>query len=220
MSFGVKQKSDAYLIKSKTYKNYNLLHIKVLNDNIFLKLENINSLKILNILSSLLILSVLNLDLLKIKNLINFFSSVEGRGKKYMIKRYKKEFNFIDESYNANPLSVKNAINKLNSIKKEKFKKYLILGDMLELGFKSNKYHEQLSKVINNSDIDKVFIQGKKTIFTYKQLNKDKRGNILQNIEDIDISLREMISNNDHLMIKGSNATGLNDFSKKMIKGI
>ena len=33
---------------------------------------------------------------------------------------------------------------------------------MLELGSKSNKYHEELSKVINNSDIDKVFIKGKK----------------------------------------------------------
>ena len=91
---------------------------------------------------------------------------------------------------------------------------------MLELGSKSNKYHEQLSKVINNSDIDKVFIKGKKTIFTYKQLNKNKRGNILQNTEDIDLNLRSIISNNDYLMIKGSNATGLNNFSKNIIKGI
>ena len=51
-------------------------------------------------------------------------------------------------------------------------------------------------------------------------MNKHKRGNILQNNEDIDLSLSEMISNNDYLMIKGSNATGLNNFSKKMIKGI
>jgi hypothetical protein len=29
-----------------------------------------------------------------------------------------------------------------------------------------------------------------------------------------------MISNNDYLMIKGSNATGLNNFSKRMIRGI
>ena len=47
---------------------------------------------------------------------------------------------------------------------------------MLELGSKSNKYHEELSKVINSSDIDKVFVKGEKIIFTYKQLNKDKRG--------------------------------------------
>jgi murE/murF fusion protein len=108
----------------------------------------------------------------------------------------------------------------LSLIKKEKFKKYLILGDMLELGSKSKKYHEDLSKVINNSDIDKVFIKGKETVFAYKHLNKEKRGNILQNIEDIDFSLSKMISNNDYLMIKGSNAMGLNDFTKKMIKGI
>ena len=115
---------------------------------------------------------------------------------------------------------MKNAILKFSLIKKGKSKKYLILGDMLELGSKSEKYHVELSKVINNSDIDKVFVKGKKTIFTYKHLNKEKRGNILQNNEDIDLSLSNMISNNDYLMIKGSNATGLNDFSKKMIKGI
>ena len=90
---------------------------------------------------------------------------------------------------------------------------------MLELGPKSKKYHEDLSKVINNSDIDKVFIKGTKAIFTYKHLNKDKRGNILQDNEDIDLSLGKMISNNDYLMIKGSNATGLSNFSKKMIRG-
>ena len=91
---------------------------------------------------------------------------------------------------------------------------------MLELGQKSRKYHEEISKVINNSDIDKVFVKGKQTIFTYRNLNKNKRGNILQNTEDIDLNLRSIISNNDYLMIKGSNATGLNNFSKNIIKGI
>ena len=80
--------------------------------------------------------------------------------------------------------------------------------------------NKTLSKVINNSDIDKVFVKGKQTIFTYKNLNKNKRGNILQNIEDIDLNLKHIISNNDFLMIKGSNATGLNNFSKNIIKGI
>ena len=156
----------------------------------------------------------------KIKSLIKNLQPTPGRGKNYNISRYKKKFRFIDESYNANPLSVKNAIKRLNSFKKEKLKKYLVLGDMLELGQKSRKYHEEISKVINNSDIDKVFVKGKQTIFTYKKLNKNKRGNILQNIEDIDLNLRSIISNNDYLMIKGSNATGLNNFSKNIIKGI
>mgnify|MGYP001249332257 FL=1 len=217
LTFGHHKKADIQLKKIIKKGVFSKIFININNKIIDLEIRDLN---IYNVLASIAVLKVLKIDINKIKVKLKNFESPEGRGKKYKIIRYKKKFNFIDESYNANPLSVKNAINKLNLIKKAKFKKYLILGDMLELGSKSNKYHEQLSKVINNSDIDKVFIQGKKTIFTYKQINKDKRGNILQDNEDIDISLREMISNNDYLMIKGSNATGLNDFSKKMIKGI
>ena len=166
------------------------------------------------------VLKELNLNLHKIKKLIKNFEPTEGRGKTHVISRYNKSFKLVDESYNANPLSVKNAINNLCSIKKEKFKKYLLLGDMLELGNKSKMYHEKLSKVINNSDIDKVFVKGEKTLFTYKSLNKNKQGNILQHNDDIDLVLKTIINNNDYLMVKGSNATGLNSLSKKMIKGL
>jgi hypothetical protein len=62
------------------------------------------------------------------------------------------------------------------------------------LGQKSELYHKNLSKVINNSDIYKVFIKGEKTLFTYKNLNKNKRGNILQNKNDIDFILRDIIN--------------------------
>ena len=36
---------------------------------------------------------------------------------------------------------------------------------------------------------------------------------------DVDFTLNNIIDNNDYLMIKGSNATGLNNLTKKMIKG-
>ena len=75
-------------------------------------------------------------------------------------------------------------------------------------------------EAINSSkDIDKVFIKGDKTLTTYKNINKSKRGNILQQYEDVDFTLNNIIANNDYLMIKGSNATGLNYISKKFIKG-
>ncbi len=216
-TYGKHKNSDVQLKKVLKKRNYFKIYININNQTINFEIKDLNS---YNVLATIALLKVQKVDITRIRKKIKKLEASEGRGKKYTINRYKKKFKLIDESYNANPLSVKNAINKLNLIKKEKFKKYLILGDMLELGPKSKKYHEELSKVINNSDIDKVFIKGNKTIFTYKHLNKDKRGNILQNNEDIDLSLGKMISNNDYLMIKGSNATGLNNFSKKMIKGI
>ena len=91
---------------------------------------------------------------------------------------------------------------------------------MLELGKKSEQLHKNLSKVINNSNIDKVFIKGEKTIATYKNIHKHKRGNIFQQESDVDITLNNIIKITITLMIKGSNATGLNNLSKRMIKGI
>ena len=216
-TFGKHKRADIHLKNAIKKGNKSEVLIKINDQSLSL---TVNDLNIYNVLSSIAVLKELGLNTLKLKSKFKYLESPEGRGKKYSISRYKKKFKLIDESYNANPLSVKNAIKKLNLIKKEKFKKYLILGDMLELGSKSEKYHKELSKVINNSDIDKVFVKGKNTLFTYKHLYKDKRGNILQNIDDIDFSLSKMIASNDYLMIKGSNVTGLNDFSKKMIKGI
>ncbi len=216
ISFGMNKKSDVHPISILKTKYFTKIKIKVKNRIHSLVIGNVN---IYNLLSSLALIKALNLNFNKLKNSFKNYEPTEGRGKIYKIKRYKKRFRLIDESYNANPLSVKNAIKNFNSIKKENFKKYLLLGDMLELGKKSEKLHEDLSKVINNSDIDKVFIKGNKTLLTFRKINKNKRGNIFQQEEDVDFTLNNIIANNDYLMIKGSNATGLNNLSKKIIKG-
>ena len=217
VSFGLGKNSDISPRSITKFEKYKILIIKLQNKIYRIPLKNIN---IYNVLASIALLKALNLNLNKVIKYFMKYEPSDGRGKIHNIKRYKKTFKLIDESYNANPLSVKIAINNFNSIKKQNFKKYLLLGDMLELGKKSELLHQKLSKVINNSDIDKVFIKGSKTLETYKKIHKKKRGNIFQQDEDIDFTLNNIISNNDYLMIKGSNATGLNNLSKKIIKGI
>ncbi len=217
VTFGINKKSNVQLVSKSKNRDQELLTIKIKEKILKVKIKNIN---FYNVLSSLALLDELNLNQNNIINNFKNYEPSEGRGKIHNIKRYKKNFKLIDESYNANPISVKNAIQKLGSIKKQKFKKYLLLGDMLELGQKSEILHKKLSKVINNSDIDKVFIKGNKTLTTYRNIHKEKRGNIFQEEEDVDFTLNNIIANNDYLMIKGSNATNLNNLSKRMIKGI
>ena len=217
VTFGINKKSNVQLVSKSKKRDQELLTIKIKEKILKVKIKNIN---FYNVLSSLALLDELNLNQNNVINNFKNYEPSEGRGKIHNIKRYKKNFKLIDESYNANPISVKNAIQKLGSIKKQKFKKYLLLGDMLELGQKSEILHKRLSKVINNSDIDKVFIKGNKTLTTYRNIHKEKRGNIFQDEEDVDFTLNNIIANNDYLMIKGSNATNLNNLSKRMIKGI
>ena len=54
---------------------------------------------------------------------------------------------------------------------------------------------------------------------TYKYVKKSKRGNILQLKSDINDVLIPILQNNDYLMIKGSNATGLQEISKNLSRG-
>ena len=53
---------------------------------------------------------------------------------------------------------------------------------MLELGKNSSKYHQELAEVINRSDIDKVFIKGEMSLFTYKNLKKKRSVEIFFNV--------------------------------------
>ena len=218
-SFGISSNSDVKLLKIRKIKGENILKIRVFKNILFFKTKETSNSNILNILCCLTLLKNLNLNLNKVKNVFKNLNSLSGRGKIHVVERFKKKFKLLDESYNANPLSVKNAILNLSNIKKDKQKKYLLLGDMLELGKKSDYYHKNLSKIINRTDIDKLFVYGEKALKTYKYTMVNKRGNVLQNKKDFDDIFSKIIQNKDFLMIKGSNATGLNKISHNIIKG-
>ena len=165
-------------------------------------------------------MSLLNLNLYKMKNKFFDFKIPEGRGDIITVKKYNKKFKFIDESYNANLLSMTSAINNMNYYKFIKNNRSIVfLGDMLELGSKSKKIHKTLSKVINKSKIDKVFVCGRLIKETFKLLKTNKKGKVFANIKEANDHFSKILTNNDLLMVKGSNATGLNQFSKNIKKG-
>jgi len=60
-------------------------------------------------------------------------------------------------------------------------------------------------------------------LFTYSKIPKSKRGLILKNKIDIFNLIKNNLNNNDYLMIKGSNSTGLNKITgeiKEMITSV
>ncbi len=215
VSVGYNIKSDIRIVKIKKFLKYKLLTIRSFKKEYKIKIKDQI---IKNIAFAIAVLEILNLNVDKIKNKIKYIKALEGRGKIYKIKYKNLNFNLIDESYNANPLSMKQSILKLSNIKNSS-QKYILLGDMLELGSKSKILHKNLSPIINNSKVSKLFIHGEHIMDTYKNVNKNKRGNILQEKSDFKEILLPILQNNDYLMIKGSNATGLNKISENLTKG-
>ena len=85
----------------------------------------------------------------------------------------------------------------------------MILGDMLELGKHSIKQHKIMSKVVNKTQINKVYVIGKYIKETFKGLKTSKKAKVLKNNFGIINLINKNLDNNDYLMIKGSNSTGL-----------
>jgi UDP-N-acetylmuramoyl-tripeptide--D-alanyl-D-alanine ligase len=65
---------------------------------------------------------------------------------------------FIDDSYNANPTSMRSALALFKDIEAER--KVLVLGDMLELGEHAHAEHRLLASAILDSDADVLFLVG------------------------------------------------------------
>ena len=131
-----------------------------------------------------------------------------------------RTINLIDESYNSNPLSLKFSINNFSNLTLRNSKKYILLGDMLELGKFAKKLHIDAAKVINESTISKVYVYGKNIKKTFNKIKTQKKGRVLYNENEIINFIKNELPNNSYIMIKGSNATGLNAITSKIkIKG-
>mgnify|MGYP001360661319 FL=1 len=87
---------------------------------------------------------------------------------------------------------------------------------MLELGKHSLKQHRLMSGIINKTKIDQVYVVGNYIKETFYGLKTNKKGKILADNDQIIDLINKNLNNNDYLMVKGSNATGLH----KMINNL
>ena len=81
---------------------------------------------------------------------------------------------------------------------------------MLELGKFSKKLHIKAARFINNSKFNKLYVVGKHIKYTFNKIKTQKQGKVLKNNNEIFDLFKNVLKNRDYIMIKGSNASGLN----------
>ncbi len=168
ITFGLSDEADIKIKDVKITKNGTKGIIQYKNDKIVLELPVYNKAIFNNIGAVAGVLFYLDLNPIKNIKVLEGFNLPEGRGK--VIKH--KNLSIIDDAYNANPLSVENAIHSLNSIPTYKV---FVLGDMLELGEFSESLHREIGRLIKKTDIDLVLLYGKYTNYTYEELKNVKK---------------------------------------------
>ena len=217
VSFSIKNRNSLIkIVKIKKNKNKYNLSIDINGLVCSFYSNNKNKSNLYNILATLASISLFkNVRNLK-KNIFLNIKTPIGRGDVSKIKVKNKKVFLIDEAYNSNPLSLKTAIENYDKIESKNSKKYLVLGDMLELGKHSTKQHKLISKVVNKTKINQVYVIGKYIKETFKSLNENKKGKILNNNLKILDLINNKLKDNDYLMIKGSNSTGLHKITNDL----
>lgn len=133
------------------------------------------------------------------------FGSVEGRGKREALRLGDRHFLLIDESYNANPSSMRAALAVTGSVPRgARGRRIAVLGDMLELGPEGPQLHAGLKEPILEADVDLVFAAGPLMRNLYQGLPADRRGAYAEDAEALAPILCDAIQPGDVVMIKGS----------------
>ena len=207
--FGYSKKSDTKIIKITDDKK----GTKVYFDNkIKLHLNYLNTTQAINAIATISIVKQLKLNLEKTFKAITNIEPLPGRGQIIKINFNQDHKTFvIDDSYNANPDSMRAALSNFYSLK-TKFKNYqtiLIIGDMLELGRISKKSHKELIPIIKKINPHILITLGHYTNYLCKELSPYVNCNPYYSIETLLEDIKKILKPRQLILIKGSNGTGL-----------
>ena len=216
ITFGYDTKSHGKIVKQVGGENFKF---KIFENYLTIDRKDLGEHLQVNLLIILIITRILGLKQSLVSKYILKLKPYEGRGNIHTFVIKNKTIRLIDDSYNANPDSMKNAIRNMLIISQQNERKICIIGDMLELGKLSKKYHLDLCDEIINSKIDVVYTLGEFTEVISKNLSKKILTHHFKKFTELKTHLKKNLKNKDLILVKGSNSFGLSRIKVELRKG-
>jgi UDP-N-acetylmuramoyl-tripeptide--D-alanyl-D-alanine ligase len=166
---------------------------------------------ILNATAAALVGFEFGLTIDEIKRGIEEYRDERGRGNIYIWQGV----TIIDESYNANPLSVTASLRFLGKTRSEG-KKVLVLGDMLELGTQSEQYHRKITDGLIKNGISDLYTYGKLARITGEDFQRvGGSAHHYSDVQQLIDSLKKGVKSGDIILVIGSRKMEL----EKVVQG-
>ena len=173
---------------------------------------------LMNALAAAALGGALGLDPAVIRRGLQNFRPIPGRME---ITRLQNGAFLIDDAYNANPVSVREALMTLRNLRGGR-RSVVILGDMLELGEGAGAWHEEIGGLLAATGVDRIFLLGQFARQTAK--GAEEKGVPPARIafpatgEEIAAGLAPLLQAGDWLLVKGSRAMKMEEVVKCIIE--
>ena len=176
--------------------------------------------QIINILVCLIIFQYNKLNILDFTSNTKRIPYIEGRGLIHKTFINGKKITIIDESYNASPASMKSCITYFNNyIIDTHQRKILLIGEMLELGEASKKFHKEIFSFALKTSVNIILFCGPKYKNFILKLKKSNKELYYFNSEKkiMDFFNKKLLKN-DIILAKGSNSSKINKLMSFILK--
>ena len=219
IGFGEHAKAEVRLEKVVLKENCSCISAVILGEPITYRLGAPGRHLVQNSLAVLAAVSVLDGDLAKAALALGDMQAPGGRGARHKLKLpHGGKATLIDESYNANPASMRAAIALLGQqAPTRNGRRIAVLGDMRELGKDSPALHAGLAGFLDEAGVDRVFMAGPLMASLRDALPSGRIGGYAEAAADLESQLFDAIAPGDVIMVKGSNASRMGPLVKALI---
>lgn len=205
LAFGEKPGCDARLTAIQEMDAAMIVEMEILGQHLRARIGATGTHIALNATAALAAVAVLGGDVGRAGDALAAFEALKGRGARFVVPWRQGNVAVIDDSYNANPGSMRAAIALLGAARVANGgRRIAVLGDMLEMGPQGMALHAALAGDIAAASVDRVFACGEQMAALWEALPEFRRGGYGHTSQEIAPLLAADLHDGDVVLVKGS----------------
>lgn len=219
VGFGEHARAQARLVKCALHPDSSTVEASILGETVAYRIGAPGRHLVLNSLAVLAAANIVGADLALAALALAHQVPAPGRGTRITLEAPGGPSLLIDESYNANPNSMRAALSLLGQAPVgPRGRRIAVLGDMLELGPAGADLHRAIAEQVTECGIDLVFCAGPLMAALWEALPANRRGAHAATAEDLEPTVLGAVRGGDVLMVKGSNGSRMGPIVKSLTR--
>ena len=205
VGFGEDERAEVRLLECDLGADGSAVTSDILGETIAYRLGAPGRHVVQNTLAVLAAVKLAGADLAAAAEALGGVHAPTGRGQRFVIATGQEPVCIVDESYNANPASMRAALQTLGLAPRSEYKRRVaVLGDMLELGQEGPRLHRELAEAVDAGGVDVVFAYGACMASLFEALPRARQGAYAKTSEDLAPALLSGVRPGDIIVVKGS----------------